>query len=328
MSLLSGQKERAVLTIGFIVTPGFPIMSLAALSVFEFANLEGAIGGYDIQILSEHGGPIATSSGTPVMTQPFAGTRFDTVIVGGNTEIVPTSPALIAFLADASSTSRRIASICTGAFALGEAGLLHDRRVTTHWMFTQDLAANYPDVVLLENRLFVVDDGVWTAAGNSAGIDLTLCMLENDYGIDAARTVAKIMVIDYQRAGGRPQHSAQQAIDPRSDRIQEALAYAKANLTKPLLVEDLAQAAGLSQRQFSRAFATETGTTPAKAVEKLRLEAARLMLEQSKHTIDVIAAETGFADTERMRRSFLRAYGRPPQSIRTSGKVQNRAELA
>ncbi len=275
---------------------------------------------YDIQILSECGGPIATSSGTTVMTKPFSEAHFDTLIIGGNTRVVPTSLGLIAFLAEAAASSRRIASICTGAFALGDAGLLQGRRVTTHWMFTQELEVAFPGIHLQENRLFVVDEGIWTAAGNSAGIDLTLCMLENDYGVEAAQSIAKILVVDYQRSGGRPQHSAQQAMNPRSDRIQEALAYARANLAAPLLVEDLARVACLSQRQFSRAFSAETGTSPAKAVEKLRLETARLMIEQSRHTIDAIAVATGFGDQERMRRAFLRVFGRPPQTIRQAGK--------
>lgn len=310
-----------MLTIGFVVTPDFPVMSLAALSVFEFANLQAAAPLYRVEVVSERGGPVATVAGTTVTTEAFGDAHFDTLIIGGNTRAVPTSPALAAFLAAAASRSRRIASICTGAFALGDAGLLRGRRVTTHWLFTDALKTRFPEIDLHENRLFVIDEPLWTAAGNSAGIDLTLAMLERDFGIELARSVAKTLVIEYQRAGGRPQHSAVQELDPRSDRIQEALSYARRNLASPLSVDDLAGAAGLSPRQFSRAFSAETGFSPAKAIEKLRLEAARLMLEQSRHSIETIAAETGFGEPERMRRAFVRAFGRSPQELRGNRKA-------
>ncbi len=309
-----------MLTIGFVITPGFPVMSLAALSVFEFANLQQDAPAYDIHVLSDHGGAIASVSGATIVTEPLADTHFDTVIIGGNTQVTPTSDRLAAFLMQAAGTSRRIASICTGAFALGDAGLLQNHRVTTHWLFTEQLKTRFPDIRLQENRLFVIDGLLWTAAGNSAGIDLTLAMLENDYGADAARSVARTLVVDYQRAGGRPQHSAMHELAPRSDRIQKALAFARANLSSPLAVADLAEAAGLSARQFSRAFADETGMSPAKAVEKLRLEAARLLIEQSRHPINVIAGQTGFGDQERMRRAFTRVFGRSPQALRQAAR--------
>jgi transcriptional regulator GlxA family with amidase domain len=168
---------------------------------------------------------------------------------------------------------------------------------------------------------------VWTAAGNSAGIDLTLCMLENDYGYDLALSVARILVVDYQRSGGQSQHSALLEINPKSDRIQTALAHARRNLRTSLSVENLAQAAGLGPRQFSRAFRAETGKSPAKAIESLRVDAARMMIEQSRHPIDVIVTETGFGDQERMRRAFLRVFGHAPQAMRRLGTRQNRRSL-
>lgn len=313
-----------VLTVGFVVTPGFPVMSLAALSVFEFANFSAKKKLYDVRVLSEDGGSVQAAVGTCLETTAFAETHFDTLIIGGNTRVVPTSPALLAFVAEAAKTSRRISSICTGAFTLGDAGLLDDRRVTTHWLFTEELKSQFPGIRLEANRLFVVDGPVWTAAGNSAGVDLTLCMLENDYGYDLALAVARVLVVDYQRAGGQSQHSALLEINPKSDRIQDALAYARANLRGSLSVETLAQVAHLGTRQFSRAFRAETGTSPAKAIENLRLEAARLMIEQSRHPVDVIAGETGFGDQERMRRAFLRAFGHAPQAVRrmANGKHQ------
>jgi transcriptional regulator GlxA family with amidase domain len=311
-----------MLTVGFVVTPGFPVMSLAALSVFEFANLEADRKLYEIQLLSEPGGLIPTTLGATLQTAAFGDVHFDTLIIGGHTRVNPTSPALRSFVADAAKTSRRISSICTGAFALADAGLLHGRRVTTHWAFTKELRNNYPELRLEENRIFIVDGPVWTAAGNSAGIDLTLYMLEKDYGAELARAVARILVVDQQRAGARPQQSALLAMNPKTDRIQNALAYARGNLNAPLSVESLALAAGLGPRQFSRALRAETGTSPAKAIENLRLEAAELMLLQSQHPIDVIASETGFGDAERMRRAFVRVLGRPPQAVRRTAQAE------
>jgi len=305
-----------VLTLGFVITPGFPIMSLAALSVFEFANNSANAELYDIEVLSEDGAAVATASGTFVQTTTFRERRFDTIIIGGHTRVLPTSDPLRGFIRAAADTSRRVSSICTGAFALGDAGLLDGRRVTTHWLFTDALKRHFPRIRLEKDRIFVNDGPIWTAAGNSAGIDLALCMLEQDYGHDLAVTVARILVVDHQRAGGQPQISALLEIEPKSDRIQDALRYARNNLREPLSVEDLAHVARLGARQFSRAFRAETGTSPAKAVEALRLDRAKLMIEQSRHSIEVIAAETGFGDQERMRRAFLRAYGQPPQRLR------------
>jgi transcriptional regulator GlxA family with amidase domain len=167
-----------------------------------------------------------------------------------------------------------------------------------------------------EDRIFIIDGPVWTSAGMTAGIDLALAMIEQDLGADVARAVARKLVVYHRRAGGQSQFSALLELEPKSDRIQSALTYAKGNLDKPLRVEQLAEAAHLSPRQFSRAFRAETGQSPAKAIENLRVEAARLMMEQSRHPIDIIARQTGFADRDRMRRAFLRAFGQPPQVIR------------
>jgi len=305
-----------MLSIGFVVTPGFPFMSLAALSVFEFANLSAQQRHYDVQILSENGGPVSSTLGATVDTTAWSEARFDTLIIGGNTRFVPASPGLTGFVAATATTARRIASICTGVFVLAEAGLLDGRRVTTHWAFTTEFKARFPTMKMDENRIFIIDGPIWTAAGNSAGIDMTLAMLERDLGASLALAVAKLLVIDHRRAGGQSQHSALLDLAPKSDRIQDALTFARANLHRPLSVERLAQAARLSQRQFSRAFRAETGQSPGKAIENLRLEAARLMIEQSLHPVDFVAAETGFGDQERMRRAFLRSFGHPPQAIR------------
>jgi transcriptional regulator GlxA family with amidase domain len=312
-----------MLTVGFVVTPDFPVMSLAALSVFEFANFSAGKKLYDVRVLSEHGGQIPAYSGANLGTTAFGNTHLDTLIIGGNTRIVPTSPGLLAFLAATAKTARRISSICTGVFALADAGLLDGRRVTTHWLFTEQLRSRFPGIRLEENRIFIVDGTVWTAAGNSAGIDLTLAMLENDFGAELAFSVARILVVDRQRAGGQTQHSALLGMNPKSDRIQKTLAYARNNLQAALSIESLAHVAGLGPRQFSRTFRAETGISPAKAIESLRLEAARLMLEQSRHPIEIIATETGFGDQERMRRAFRRVVGHSPQVLRRRAQGQS-----
>jgi transcriptional regulator GlxA family with amidase domain len=224
-------------------------------------------------------------------------------------------------LRQAPSRCRRIAATCTGAFILAEAGLLDGRRATTHWNRSRDLQARFPKVQVEGDRIFIVDGPVWTSAGMTAGIDLALAMVEQDLGADVARAVARHLVVYHRRAGGQSQFSALLELAPKSDRIQNALAYAKRNLHTPLAVQQLAEAANLSPRQFSRAFRAETGQSPAKAVEHLRLEAARLMMEQSRHPIDVIARQTGFADRDRMRRAFLRAFGQPPQVIRRNARA-------
>jgi transcriptional regulator GlxA family with amidase domain len=162
-----------------------------------------------------------------------------------------------------------------------------------------------------EDRIFVIDGSVWTSAGMTATIDLVLAMVERDIGPELAQAVAKKMVIHHRRSGGQSQFSALLQLEPKSDRIQTALAFARKNLHTKLTVEKLAEAAHLSPRQFRRAFAAETGELPAKAVENLRLEAARLMLEDSRHPLETIARQTGFADRERMRRAFVRAFGTP-----------------
>jgi transcriptional regulator GlxA family with amidase domain len=229
---------------------------------------------------------------------------------------------VIKFLQQALARCRRVAAICTGAFILAEAGLLDGRRATTHWHRARELQARFPKVKVDEDRIFIIDGPLWTSAGMTAGIDLALAMIEKDFGADVARAVAKQLVVYHRRAGGQSQFSALLELEPKSDRIQRALAYAKRNLDTPLTVGQLAKAAHLSPRQFSRAFRAETGQSPAKAVENLRVEAARLMMEQSRHPIDVIARQTGFADRDRMRRAFLRAFAQPPQAIRRNARAE------
>jgi transcriptional regulator GlxA family with amidase domain len=309
--------------IGFVVLPGFQVMSVATLSVFEFANREMSEPVYDVHLLSETGGSVRSSIGMSIATEAFDDTNFDTLFVGGSSDMIePLTPGIAKFLRQALKRYRRVAAICTGAFILAEAGLLDGRRATTHWNRARDLQARFPKVKVEEDRIFIVDGPVWTSAGMTAGIDLALAMVEKDLGVELARAVARKLVVYHRRAGGQSQFSTLLELEPKSDRVQSALTYAKRNLASSLTVERLAEAAHLSPRQFSRAFRAETGQSPAKAVEKLRAETARLMLEQSRHSIDVIARQTGFADRDRMRRAFLRVFGQLPRVIRRNARAE------
>jgi transcriptional regulator GlxA family with amidase domain len=253
-----------------------------------------------------------------VDTECVADSTFDTLLVGSPPRVLPSSPQLISFLRGAPTKSRRVASICIGAFILGEAGLLDGRRATTHWMLAAELQRRHTKATVEADRIFIADGPIWTSAGMTAALDLALALVERDLGAERAREIARVMVMHHRRAGGQSQHSTLLDLDAKSDRVQKALLYARSNLSEPLSVENLAQAACLSPRQFSRVFRAETGLSPAKAIENLRLEAARLMLEQGRLPIESIANETGFGDRERMRRSFVRAFGQTPQSIRNA----------
>jgi len=222
-------------------------MSLAAMSVFEAANSELGERRYDVHFLSENGGPVRTSAGLMVETEPFDDSLFDTLIVGGSTEqSFSPSEGLLTYLRKAPEISRRLAATCVGAFTLAEAGLLDGKLVTTHWDYARELQRRYPKVKVQEDRIFVIDGSVWTSAGMTATMDLVLAMVERDVSPELARTVAKKMVIHHRRAGGQSQFSALLQLEPKSDRIQTALAFARENLHTKLTVEKLAEAAHLS----------------------------------------------------------------------------------
>jgi transcriptional regulator GlxA family with amidase domain len=307
--------------IAYLLIPDFQVMVFGGLTAFEVANHVAKEPFYDIHLISESGGPVPSSLGYSVTTEAFGDAPFDTVIACGSLSIKPVTAGVVDFLKGAMSSSRRVASICTGAFHLAQAGLLDERRATTHWLFARQLQASYPTIKVDEDRIFIVDGPVWTSAGMTAGTDLALAMVEQDLGAEVARSVAKKLVVFHRRAGGQLQHSALLELDAKSDRIQNALVYAKSHLQTALTVDQLADVANLSARQFSRAFRAETGRSPAKAVESLRVEAARAMMEEGQLSIDVVARESGFADRNRMRRAFLRAFGQPPQALRRNSRA-------
>lgn len=302
--------------IGFVFYPHISTVNLAVASVFEMANWKLGYPAYEISLVSECGGPVATSLGSGIQTVSFQRRVFDTILVAGEHDpALVAAPGVVRFLQAAARKNVRIASICTGTFVLAEAGLLDGRRATTHWNHAKSLRQRYPKVNLELDRIFTSDGPIWCSAGMSAGIDLALALVEEDHGREIARETAKLMVVYHRRAGGQSQHSTLLDLDATSDRIQSVLAYAKRNLGRRLTRADLAHVAFLSPRQFSRTFRDETGQTPAKAVELLRVEAARLMMEEGRFSAEQIARTNGFETRDRMRRSFLRILGQPPQTI-------------
>ncbi len=307
-------------TIGFLVYPGFHVLSLGALSAFEFANRAVTDQAYEVVLVSMTGGIVRSSIGIGVETVELGEQRFDTLVIAGGLTVAAPPPGLIDRLRGAPERHRRVVATCTGTFILAEAGLLDGKRATTHWFFTRDLISRFPEIKVEGDRIFIADGCIWTSAGASAAIDLTIALVEQDLGEEVARAVARKLVVYHRRPGGQSQFSELLELVPKSDRIQRALTYARRNLQTELSVTELAKVANLSPRQFSRSFQAETGQPPAKVVERLRVEAARLMMEQSRHPIDVIARQTGFADRDRMRRAFIRVFGLPPQSIRRSGR--------
>lgn len=308
--------------VAFVVSPGFQVIGLAALSAFEMTNLTAEEPVYDVRVLSEAGGAVAASlPGLALQSEPLDEGPYDTVIFSGGLELADLSPAVLGFVRRSAEQARRVAAICTGAFILAEAGVLDGRQAATHWAAARELQARYPKVKVDADRIFIVDGPIWTSAGATAGVDLALGLVENDLGREVARSVARKLVVYHRRGGGQSQHSALLEMDAKSDRIQSVLDYARRNLHRPLSVEDLAEVARLSPRQFSRAFHAETGQSPAKAIESLRVEAARILMEQTRHPIEAVAEQTGFADRERMRRAFLRAFGQPPQAIRRTAQA-------
>ncbi|OAG71545.1 AraC family transcriptional regulator [Gluconobacter japonicus] len=307
--------------VGFFVCPNHRILDLAGpLGTFEEANILIKGDAYRLTVISECGGGVVGSSGVSIDTQPSLDTDFDTVLfIGGDIESFQ-NPGTIAAAKDLTERTVRVASVCTGAFLLAETGLLDGRRATTHWRLAPELQQRYPQIRVDPDRIFISDHNVWTSAGISAGIDLALALIETDHGIEIARNVARELVVPYRRSGGQSQFSAMSRMEPESDRIRMALAFARDHLVEPLPIERLAEAARLSVRQFGRAFRSQTGETPARAVERLRVEAACARLQSGSEPIEQIAKAVGFSDPERMRRAFVKLHGHPPQAIRRAGR--------
>jgi transcriptional regulator GlxA family with amidase domain len=313
-------------SIAIVVHPGFQLLDAAGpLGALEIAERLRP-GSYDLRLMAPgDGGEVESSAGARLAATPLADGPFDTVLVAGG-EIDRSREALREILGWLGKVSaRRIASICSGAYILAEAGLLDGRRATTHWASSHDFARRYPAIDVEADRIFVRDGPVWTSAGITTGIDLALALIEDDLGPEVARQTAQQLVVHQRRPGGQSQFSALVELGGRTGRFAPLIDWMRARLSERLTVERLADQAAMSPRNFARVFAAETGTTPARAVERLRLETARTAVETSHGSFDHIARIAGFVDPGRMRRAFLRNFGQPPQALRRARADMERA---
>ncbi|MFM0694701.1 GlxA family transcriptional regulator [Paraburkholderia graminis] len=308
--------------IAFLVYSGFQLQDLGGpLAVFDEASRLSNNESYRCHIVSIDGGPICSSSGLEVSTTKIQSCPYDTLLVIGSALSVNPANfpprAVTDFIRGAALIGvRRIGSVCTGAFALAEAGILDGRHATTHWKYAAQLQRQFPKVKVTGDRIFTEDGEVWTSAGITAGIDMALAMVGADLGARMAQVTAQMLIVPHRRLGSQTQFS--NAADVRSDskRIQDVLTYMREHLDNTLSTDKLAAIAHLSSRHFGRAFRAETGDTPAKLVERLRVEEARRRVEHTAESIEAIAYTVGFSHAERMRRAFLRVVGLPPQRVR------------
>lgn len=307
--------------LALVIFPGFQLLDAAGpIAAFEIAERYRP-GSYDLAVLAPGGGQVASSSGVRFAAEPLTDGPFDTIMISGGdgTRAIEALGHIVRWLKV--TPARRRTSVCSGAYVLAEAGLLDGRRCTTHWSRTDDFARRYPKAKLDADRIFIRDGDIWTSAGITAGIDLALALIEDDLGADVARRVAQQLVVHQRRPGGQSQFSALVELGGRSGRFADLMDWMRGHLGEALTVERLAAQAAMSPRNFARAFTAETGTTPAKAVERLRLEAARTAVETGHAPIDRVAEAAGFGDAERMRRAFLRAFGQPPQALRRAARL-------
>lgn len=309
--------------IAVVIFPGFQLLDAAGpIAAFEIAERYKP-GAYELWLLAAEAGDIESSSGVKMAADRLDERTYDTIMVvgGDGTRSLPHLAATVAWLRKAAPRARRVSSVCSGAYLLAEAGLLDRRRATTHWGRTDDFARRYPQITLEADRIYIRDGDVWTSAGITAGIDLTLALIEEDLGADVARRTAQQLVVHQRRPGGQSQFSAYVDIGGASGRFGALMDWMRERLAEPLPVERLAAQAAMSPRNFARAFRAETGMTPAKAVERLRLAAARTAVEATREPIERVAEAAGFSDPERMRRAFLRAFGQPPQALRRAARA-------
>lgn len=309
--------------IGYLLTQGFQVMALGTQTVFEFANVVAREQIYQVTNYSIVGGEVRSSVGASVSSLPASVDDADTWMISGVVDPTgrSTNADEVAFIHDASARARRVVGLCTGAFALGDAGLLDNRRVTTHWAFADALKQRCPLAKVDADRIYIVDGSIWTSAGLTAAMDLALGMVEKDLGPEVASRVAHVLVMHHRRTGGQSQHTEMLKLAPKSDKVQTALEFVRQNLSSPLRIADLAHAAHLSTRQFQRVFQSETGESPSKAIERIRLETARNLVERGRHSLEVIARETGFRDRRHLREAFQRSFGLSPQALRRDART-------
>ena len=306
--------------IAFVIFPEFQLIDAAGpLGAFEIAG-RFADGAYALEVMAYRPGPVVSSSGAALLAAALAEGPFDTIVVAGG-DGVTRALDLLPWLTQEAARARRAASVCSGTYILAEAGLLEGRRATTHWWRSREFARRFPAIDFQPDCIFVRDGPIWTSAGITAGIDLALAMIAEDLGETVARRTAQQLVVHQRRPGGQSQFSALVEMGGRSGRFAGLTAWMRERLSEALPVERLAEQAAMSPRNFARAFAAETGLTPAKAVEQMRLDVARLRVEGTAESVDRIAEGVGFGDPERMRRAFIRAFGQPPQALRRAARA-------
>ncbi|MEO6688692.1 MAG: GlxA family transcriptional regulator [Dokdonella sp.] len=296
---------------------------LQALVTANRGCASGARRLYETTVASVEGGLVVTNSGLSVMTVAVStldGAVIDTLIVpggcGGDEYVAP--PDLVAWIARRAPDVRRVCSVCTGAFMLAAAGLLGGRRIATHWDWVSRFSQLHPSIAVDANRIFIQDGPVWTSAGVTAGIDLTLALIESDFGHKVAIETARQLVMFVKRSGGQSQFSVSLTAQSRgTDRFGDLHAWMADNLCENLSVERLAAEVDMSPRTFARAYANKLGRTPAKAVESMRLEAACRSLEETTLPLKAIAASTGYVDEQTLRRVFKRLLGVSPIDYRS-----------
>lgn len=309
--------------IGLLIFTDFQLMDASGpISVFEIARRHKQ-SAPRTGIFATKAGAVRSSSGAEMFARSLrSANSITTLIVAGGegVEAAARCKTTIAFIQKMANRGVRIASVCTGAYLLAEAGLLNGRRATTHWSRTREFIGRYPKVKFQPDRIFTKDGGVWTSAGVTAGIDLALAMVAEDHGDDISQATARQLVLYHRRSGGQSQFSTLLELKTPNGRFGSLLSWVRENLDAHLTVETLAEHTGLSTRHFVRSFVAETGSTPSRAVERLRVEVARERVQSSGETIERVAKSTGFRDPERMRRAFIRAFGQPPQSLRRAAR--------
>jgi transcriptional regulator GlxA family with amidase domain len=312
-------------TIVFLIFDDFQLLDAAGpIAAFEMPIQGMKPAPYRLVVIAESGGLVRSSSGVAIPAEPLAAARkIDTLIVAGGqgTKAAMLSGPTLAFIRKQAETARRVCSVCSGSLVLAAAGVLDGRRATTHWRRCEQMQRAFPAVTVESDPIFIRDGNIWTSAGVTAGIDLALALIGDDLGQDVAKRVAQELVVYHRRPGGQSQFSALLDLDAESDRFAALLAWARENVGKPLTGEKLAARVGMSPRNFSRAFKIATGLTPAKSVERIRLDVARERVEYGGEPIERIATKAGFGDAERMRRAFVRAFGQPPQGMRRIARV-------
>ena len=314
ISAILATVRRVVL----VTFPATTMLDVAGPSeVFHTANELGASEPYELEVASSAGGPVRSSSGLVIETEPIEAVRgpVDTLMTTGGTGVraAASDERLVAGVRRLAERSRRVTSVCTWTFLLAEAGLLHGRRVTTHWGRAAALARRFPSLDIDPDRIFIRDGEVWTSAGVTAGIDLALALVEDDHGPDLAREVARWLVVFVQRPGGQGQFSSHVAVPaPRRTEVKQVLDTIAADPSADLSVAALARRAGLSERHLARTFRAETGTTVADHVEAVRIEAARRFLEDGGTGLGVVARQCGFGTVETFHRAFKRRTGITP----------------